>query len=207
MSNINDVIGENLLFLFDNCSAVSDYIYVFNKLVVTFDSHYLNFIKNRKERDGYIIFRSLAFMLNECESGFLKNKHFLSSMFEIKDLSLDISPDLYPVNIGSTSKNIITEVSMMKAIHAVFVFFFNNAIYKKTDNMINLKENIDIKINKVANLSDKSILQRVTTNEDFINRILSEFGGISFEEVLMDNLYYNNIINDINTFLAKQNKR
>jgi hypothetical protein len=128
-------------------------------------------------------------------------------MFEVQGLSLDINSDLYPVNIGSTSKSITTEIGMMKAIYSIFTFFFSNAIYKKTENMVNLRENIEIKIKKVENLSDRSIIERITQNEDFINTILSEFDKISFQDIPMDNVYYINIINDINAFLAKQNTR
>ena len=161
-------------------AVVADY------LMKLFDTHYLRYISYRKERDLTIINYFYEMLLHD--AGINKKiikKYDFSNLITNGVNTLNFN-NAVPVNSQETLFSLEKEISNLKTFQKLFIDF------EKVLPQINeaLLNNISIKMKKVSNLSDASILDRITKSEEIKNLILNKLGRVKEYNKISDDLVF-----------------
>ena len=195
----NNVL-ENITNIIYNSDTEDNYRQISDHLLKIFDSHYLTFISNRKQRDLIILncFYEMILHNSVKVDKEIKQKYELSDFFEIKNNKIDISKNLLPISIEENILYLENEVQILKTLQLFFEKIVSTNIFFKQS------LDIEIKINKIKDLNDNKIIERITTGQKIKSQILEKVGSVkNFNQCEINYNYYNVLLKEIELYGIK----
>ena len=158
-----------------------------------FDTHFLNFINHRKQRDYSIFVETLK---NIAEDGkFSKDiikKNGLSEFFTLSGSKLSILDGILPMNKNEDVLNIEKEIEILKAM----LKFYNDNIERYFNKEVDM--NLISKAKKIQELNDNKMLSRISSNKEFCDRVVAKLPKLkTFEEIKESKIFYDYFAKEI----------
>ena len=181
-------ISENNLIDFPNDIDISlkvDTIY--HHFVKMFDTHFLNYISFRKQRDLMITNIFYQIILNDITiDKKIKEKYNLSDNFEIQHNKLKINyEEILPISTREIVLNIEQEILILKTFQLFFEEFSEK--YKEINTQM-----IEKKIKKIQFLTDENMFNKLTHNQYMRDKILDIIGKIKDYDSISINMTFLN---------------
>ena len=173
--------------------AVKNY---FNKV---FDSHFLVFITNRKQRDLLIFITALKIITQQGKfSKDVLNQYQLTDFFSIKSNILSIKDDILPINQNEIVLCLEKETEILKSLFSFYKTFSKECLNNEIDFAILTK------MKKIENLTDELFLSRITSNQKFCDAILSQLKKCkTFNEIQENNIFIDKFGKEIDILYKK----
>ena len=181
-------ISENNLIDFPNdidFSLKVDTIY--HHFIKMFDTHFLNYISFRKQRDLMITNIFYQIILNDIAiDKKIKEKYNLSDNFEIQHNKLKINyEEILPISTREIVLNIEQEILILKTFQLFFEEFSEK--YKEINTQM-----IEKKIKKIQFLTDENMFNKLTHNQYMRDKILDIIGKIKDYDSISINMTFLN---------------
>lgn len=161
------------------------------QLIKLFDEYFILYVAMRQYRDSRLLNYVMQYIYNTLKSSDSAKISLDLSNNILSKNNIDISVN----NIFNDQKNIQEIEIILSKIKAIFIFFelfcTNNNI---TDHI--LINNIQGKILKINQMTDRTFLSQVTKNEKIINDILKKAKECTnYKDIKIDRSIYSNLIN------------
>jgi hypothetical protein len=167
-----------------------------------FDTHFLNFVNHRKQRDYSIFIEAVKLIIEKGKfSKDVVKDNNLTAFFTISGSKLSFLDDILPMNKNEDVLNIEKETEILKAL----LKFYNDNINTYFNGEVDI--NLISKAKKIKELNDNKMLERISTNDEFCGKILKKLPSLKNYDFIKDSkIFYDYISQEIKLIADRTNK-